>query len=279
MPVPHIPTITAHGAQIPAIGLGSGGGMGEDCGNIVAAALHAGYRHIDTARKYGTEEGVGEGMRASGIPRGQIFLTTKVSHEDLHAADFQRSTEDSLRALGTDYVDLLMVHWPMPDMPLAETMGALAEMKRRGLAHHIGVANFNIALMEKAIALCPEPLAALQAEYHIGLDQTKVLEFCRARGMAFVSYCPLGRGRLLENPTVAEIARAKGKSPAQIALRWLVQQQNVAAIPGTSTPKRAAENLDVFNFALTDDEMTRLHALARPEGRLVSPKGRAPAWD
>ena len=114
---------------------------------------------------------------------------------------------------------------------------------------------------------------------HIGLDQTKVLEFCRARGMPFVSYCPLGRGRLLENPAVGEIARSKGKTPAQIALRWLVQQQNVAAIPGTSTPKRALENLDVLGFSLTDAEMTRLHALARPDGRIVSPRGRAPAWD
>jgi diketogulonate reductase-like aldo/keto reductase len=279
MSIAHAPIISAHGAQIPAIGLGTGGAMDESCGNIVAAALHAGYRHIDTARKYGTEQGVGEGIRASGIPRGQIFLTTKVSHEDLYAADFERSTVDSLRALGVDYVDLLMVHWPMPDMPLAETIGALAEMKRRGLARHIGVANFNIALMEKAAALCAEPLAALQAEYHIGLDQTKVLEFCRARGMAFVSYCPLGRGRLLDNPAVMEIARAKGKTVAQIALRWLVQQPNVAAIPGTSNPKRALENLDVFGFSLTDEEMVRLHALARPDGRIVSPRGRAPAWD
>ena len=274
---PH--TIAAHGAQIPAIGFGTGGAMGADCGAIVAAALRAGYRHIDTARKYGTEEGVGEGIRASGVPRGEIFLTTKVSHEDLHADNFERSTETSAKALGVDYVDLLMVHWLLPDTPLAETMGALAKMKRRGLTRHIGVANFNIALVDQAIALCPEPLAALQAEYHVGLDQSKVLDMCRTRGMAFVSYCPLGRGRLLIDPALGEIARAKGKTPAQIALRWLVQQPNVAAIPSTTSAQRAAENLAVFDFALTDAEMARIHALRRPDGRLVSPKGRAPAWD
>ena len=279
MSIAHAPIISAHGAQIPAIGLGTGGAMDESCGNIVAAALHAGYRHIDTARKYGTEQGVGEGIRASGIPRGQIFLTTKVSHEDLYAADFERSTVDSLRALGVDYVDLLMVHWPMPDMPLAETIGALAEMKRRGLARHIGVANFNIALMEKAAALCAEPLAALQAEYHIGLDQTKVLEFCARAGW---HSCRIARSAAGGCSTIPRSWRSRGpraKRSAQIALRWLVQQPNVAAIPGTSNPKRALENLDVFGFSLTDEEMVRLHALARPDGRIVSPRGRAPAWD
>jgi 2,5-diketo-D-gluconate reductase B len=267
-----------HGAEIPVIGLGTGG-LGEDCGNIVAAALKAGYRHIDTARKYGTERGVGEAIRASHLPRDEIFLTTKVSHENLHAGDFEQSTEASLRALGLDRVDLLLVHWPTPDMPLQETMGALAKMKRRGFARHIGVANFNIALLDEAIRLCPEPLVVLQAEYHPYLDQSKVLEACRRHGLIFVAYCPLARGRLIGDPVIAEIARAKGKTAAQIALRWLVQQDGIAAIPRSANAKRVAENIDVFGFVLADDEMKRIAALKHPNGRVVNPAGRVSAWD
>jgi diketogulonate reductase-like aldo/keto reductase len=267
-----------HGAEIPAIGLGTGG-LGENCGKIVATALAAGYRHIDTARKYGTERGVGEAIRAAHVPRDEIFLTTKVSHEDLHAGDFERSTLASLQALGLDRVDLLLVHWPAPAMPLQETMGALAAMKRRGFTRHIGVANFNIALLDAAIRLCPEPLIALQAEYHPYLDQSKVLAACRRHGLIFVAYCPLARGRLITDPVIAEIARAKGKTTAQIALRWLVQQDDVVAIPRSAHPARVAENVDVFGFALSGDEMKRFAALKRANGRVVNPVGRVSAWD
>ena len=267
-----------HGAEIPALGLGTGG-LGEDCAQIVAAGLAAGYRHIDTARKYGSEPGVGEAIRAARVPRDEIFLTTKVSHEHLHAGDFERSTQASLQALGLDRVDLLLVHWPTPDMPLQETMGALAEMKRRGLTRHIGVANFNIALLDEAIRLCPEPLVALQAEYHPYLDQSKVLAACRRHGLVFIAYCPLARGRLIGDPVIAEIARTKGRTTAQIALRWLIQQDGVAAIPRSSSIERVAENIDVFGFALTDGEMQRIAALKRPNGRVVNPVGRVSAWD
>jgi 2,5-diketo-D-gluconate reductase B len=267
-----------HGAEIPVLGLGTGG-LGDDCGSIVAAALGTGYRHIDTARKYGTERGVGEAIRAARVPRDEIFLTTKVSHENLHAGDLERSTQASLRALGLDRVDLLLVHWPVPDMPLQETMGALAEMKRRGLTRHIGVANFNIALLDEAIRLCPEPLVALQCEYHPYLDQSKVLDACRQRGLVFIAYCPLARGRLIGEPAIVELARAKGRTPAQIALRWLIQQDDVAAIPRSSSAERVAENIDVFGFALDDDEMKRIAALKRPNGRVVNPAGRVSAWD
>jgi diketogulonate reductase-like aldo/keto reductase len=269
---------SVHGAEIPVLGLGTGG-LPADCGPIVAAALAAGYRHIDTARKYGTERGVGEAARAARLPREAIFLTTKVSHEDLHAADFERSTQASLRALGLDHVDLLLVHWPAPDMPLPETMGALAAMKRRGLTRHIGVANFNIALLDEAIRLCPEPLVALQAEYHPYLDQSKLLEACRRRGLIFIAYCPLARGRLIRDPVMVEIARHKGKTVAQIALRWLLQQDGVVAIPRSSNAERVAENMNVFGFALTDDEMRRIAALKRRDGRVVNPVGRVSAWD
>jgi len=275
---PSIPTLSAHGAQIPVIGFGTSQ-LGV-CGEIVANALKVGYRHIDTAWKYGTEKGVGEGIKASGVPRKDIFLVTKVSHEYLRAAAFAKSVEESLERLQTDYVDLLFVHWPAIDgTPLAETMGALAKAKREGKARHVGVANFNIALTEEAMRLCPEPLAVLQAEYHPYLDQSKVLAFCRKAGLVFMAYCPLGRGRLFSDPVLGEIARNRGKSLAQIALRWLVQQGNIAPIPRSANPQHMAESLDIFNFTLTDEEMKSIHALKRPDGRIANPKGRAPAWD
>jgi diketogulonate reductase-like aldo/keto reductase len=242
--------------------------------------LKLGYRHIDTAWKYGTEKGVGKGIKASGVPREEIFLVTKVSHENLRAADFARSVDESLRNLQVDYVDMMHIHWPTIDkIPLAETVSALAKAKRDGLTRHIGVANFNIALVEEAMRLCPEPLATLQAEYHPYLDQTRVLEFCKRAGIVFTAYCPLGRGKLFKDPVMAEIARAKGKTIAQVALRWQIQQGNIAPIPRSANPAHMAESLAVFDFTLTDDEMRRIHGLARPDGRIANPAGRAPAWD
>jgi 2,5-diketo-D-gluconate reductase B len=272
------PKLTAYGAEIPAIGFGTSG-MGDVRAEHIATALKAGYRHIDTARKYGTEHVVGEGMRASGIPRQDIFLCTKVSHENLHAGDFGRSVDESLTALGVDYVDLLLVHWPEKNTPLVETMGALAKAKRDGLARHVGVANFNIAMLDEAIRLCPEPLVTLQAECHPYLDQSKVIEACRRRGLVLTAYCPLARGRLNGDPVLADIARRTGKTFAQVALRWLMQQKIVAAIPRSSNPERIAQNLDVFDFVLSDDDMRRIGALKRPDGRIANPAGRAPAWD
>jgi 2,5-diketo-D-gluconate reductase B len=274
-----IPTISAHGAQVPALGFGTSPMTGAVAAEEVVTALHCGYHHIDTARKYGSEHAVGEAMRASGVPRGEIFLVTKVSHENLRADDFARSVDESLTALKADYVDLLMVHWPNPKIPLAETMPALAKAKRQGLARHIGVANFNIALLDQAIALCPEPLVALQAEYHPYLDQSKLLAAVRRHGLAFVAYCPLGRGRLFGDPVLADIAKARGRSVAQVALRWLMQQ-GVAAIPRSSNPQRIADNLKLFDFALSDDEMARIAALKRPDGRIANPVERvAGGWD
>src|SRR5512134_1319025 len=211
MAAPVIPTLRANGAEMPAIGFGTS--QLGNCSEIVATALKLGYRLIDTAWKYGTEAGVGAGIKASGVPRKDIVLVTKVSHEYLKADAFAKSVEESLARLRTDYVDLLFVHWPAIDgTPLAETMGALARAKRDGKARHIGVANFNIAMTEEAMRLCPEPLVALQAEYHPYLDQSKVLAFCRKAGLVFTAYCPLGRGRLFKDPVISEIARAKGRT-------------------------------------------------------------------
>lgn len=277
--MPAAPAFSAHGATVPAVGFGTSPMTGGMSPETVVAALAAGYRHIDTARKYGTEPAVGEAMRASGLPRGDIFLTTKVSHENLRPDDFARSVDQSLAALGVDYVDLLLVHWPNPQIPLTETMPALARAKREGLARHIGVANFNIALLDQAIALCPEPLAVLQAEYHPYLDQSKLLAAVRERGLVYVAYCPLGRGRLFGDAVLAEIAQRHGRSVAQIALRWLLQQ-NVASIPFSSNPQRIADNYNVFDFELGDDEMRRISALKRADGRVANPVGRvAGGWD
>jgi diketogulonate reductase-like aldo/keto reductase len=273
------PTFASNGAAIPAIGFGTSPMTGALSSDTVLAALNAGYRHIDTAWKYGSERAVGQAMRASGVPRGEIFLTTKVSHEYLRADDFARSVDESLAALKVDYVDLLMVHWPNPEIPLAETMPALAKAKRQGLARHIGVANFNIALLDQAIALCPEPLVALQAEYHPYLDQTKLLSAAKARGLVYVAYCPLGRGRLFGDKLLAEIAEKRGRTLAQVALRWLIQQ-NVAPIPRSSNPERIAQNFNVFDFTLSDDEMARISALKRSNGRIANPVERvAGGWD
>ncbi len=264
---------------LPAIGFGTSPMMGGLSAETVLAALKAGYRHIDTARKYGTERAVGEAVRASGVPRAEIFVTTKVSHENLRPADFARSVDESLKALGLDYVDLLMVHWPNPEIAVCDYMPALAKAKRERLARHIGVANFTTRLLDEAVALCSEPLAALQAEHHPYLDQTKLLAAARRHKLVYIAYCPLARGKLLDDAALAAIAQEHGRSIAQIALRWLVQQ-NVAAIPFSSNQQRMADNLNVFDFALTDDEMKRIAALARAGGRLANPIGRVPGgWD
>jgi diketogulonate reductase-like aldo/keto reductase len=270
-------TISAHGAEVPVMGFGTSG-LGNDAAELVAIALRLGYRHIDTARKYGTEHEVGEGIRASGVPREEIFLTTKVSHEDLRPADFARSVETSLGELEVDYVDLLLIHWPNPKMPVADCVGPLVAAKRAGLARHIGVANFTIKLLEEAIRACPEPLVTNQVECHAYLDQTRMLDALRRHAMVLTAHCPLGRGRLMGDAVLGEIAHARHKTLAQIALRYLVQQEIVAPIPRSSNPARIAENLDVFDFRLTADEMDRIAALKRANGRVANPAF-APEWD
>jgi diketogulonate reductase-like aldo/keto reductase len=276
--MPFAPKLPAHGAEIPAIGFGTSG-MGDVRAEHIATALQAGYRHLDSAWKYGTERAVGEGMRASGVPRSEVFLCTKVSHEYLHAADFARSVDESLEKLGVDYVDLLLVHWPEKNTPLAETLGALAKAKRQGLTRHIGVANFNIAMLDEAIRLCPEPLVTLQVECHPYLDQSKVIAACRERGLVLTAYCPLARGGLVNDSVLTEIARRTGKTFAQVALRWLMQQDIIAAIPRSSNPVRIAQNIDLFDFELSDGDMRRIGNLKKPNGRIANPAGRAPQWD
>lgn len=272
------PLIHANGAAIPVIGLGTWAARGEECARAVAAALHAGYRHIDTASMYGNEEAVGEGLRAGGVKRDHVFVTTKVWYEDLRQGALQRSAEGSLKRLGIGEMDLLLIHWPNAAIPLKESIAALCEAKARGLARHIGVANFTVALLDEAMRLASESLVANQCEYHPRLDQSAILAACRAYGLAFTAYSPLGRGDLLREPAIVAIAQRHGRSAAQIVLRWQVQQPGVAAIPKSSHPERIAENLAVFDFELAAAEMDAIFALARPDGRLIDP-GWAPRWD
>jgi diketogulonate reductase-like aldo/keto reductase len=271
-------TLTAHGATMPVIGYGTME-LPQRPAELVAHAIKAGYRHIDTARKYGTEERVGEGIRASGIARGELFVTTKVTEENAREGDFLNSAETSLKALGLDYVDLLLVHWPQPKVPFAETLGALAKAKRRGLTRHIGVSNFTLAMLEEAVHVCPEPLVTNQVEYHAYLPQDRMLAALRRHGMILTAYCPVARGELIADAAVGEIAKAHGKSPAQISLRWLIQQPMVAAVPRALQEKHIEDNIDIFDFTLNDDDMRRLSALRSRRIRIADPPERAPKWD
>ena len=270
--------LEAHGAKMPAIGYGTMEFPGR-AAELVAHAIKVGYRHIDTARKYGTEERVGEGIRASGIKRGELFVTTKVTELDARETDFLRSAETSLKALGLDYVDLLLVHWPQPKVPFAETLGALAKAKRSGMTRHIGVSNFTLAMLDEAVRVCPEPLITNQIEYHAYLPQDRMIAALKHYGMILTAYCPVARGKLLDDPVVGRIAKTHGKTPAQICLRWLIQQPMVAAVPRALEERHIVENLDVFGFSLSDEEMQRISALRRHNVRIADPPERAPKWD
>lgn len=270
--------LAAHGAKMPAIGFGTME-LPHRPAELVAAAIAAGYRHIDTARKYGTEERVGEGIRASGIARNELFVTTKVTEENAREADFLRSAETSLKALGLNYVDLLLIHWPQPKVPFTETLGVLAKAKRSGLTRHVGVSNFTLAMLEEAVHVCPEPLVTNQIEYHAYLPQDRMLGALKRHGMILTAYCPVARGKLLDDPTIGEIAKARGKTHAQICLRWLIQQPMVAAVPRALEEAHIREDLDVFDFSLSDAEMRQISALRRRNIRIADPPERAPKWD
>ncbi|MBR0716108.1 aldo/keto reductase [Bradyrhizobium liaoningense] len=269
--------VEANGAKIPAIGLGTWELSGRTCARVVEQALRLGYRHIDTAQVYENEREVGDGVRASGVRRDDIFLTTKIWTNHFAPNDLERSVKESLVRLRLPAVDLLLLHWPNPHVPLAETLGALAHAKKMGLTRHIGVSNFTVALIEEAVALCPEPLACNQVEYHPYLDQAKVRAGCDSHGLALVAYSPIAKGRIKTDQTLAQIGRTHRKTPAQICLRWLVQQ-NVSAIPRTSRIERLSENIEIFDFELSEDEMQQIFALANPKGRLTD-FGFAPKWD
>ncbi len=252
--------VEAKDVKIPAIGLGTWELRGRVCARLVEQALRLGYRHIDTAQVYDNEREVGEGLRASGVPRNEVFVTTKVWTSHFAPHDLERSTKESLNKLRLSDVDLLLLHWPNPRVPLAETLDALAHVRKLGMTRHIGVSNFTVALVEEAVEKCPAPLVCNQIEYHPYLDQTKLREACAQRELAIVAYSPIAKGRVRNDETLARIGRAHGKSAAQVCLRWLVQQQ-VAAIPRTSRLERLSENMAVFDFELSADEMAEISAM------------------
>ncbi|WP_027524240.1 aldo/keto reductase [Bradyrhizobium sp. Ec3.3] len=269
--------VEANDAKIPALGLGTWELSGRTCARVVEQALRLGYRHVDTAQVYDNEREVGDAVRASGVRRDDVFITTKVWTNHFAPNDLERSVKESLVRLRLPSVDLLLLHWPNPHVPLRETLGALAHARRLGLTRHIGVSNFTVALIEEAVAACPEPLVCDQVEYHPYLDQTKVRAACDQHGLALVAYSPIAKGRIKSDETLGRIGRVHRKTAAQICLRWLVQQ-NVVAIPCTSRVERLSENIEIFDFELSDDEMSQIAALAHPKGRLTD-FGFAPKWD
>src|SRR5215471_9374727 len=243
------PSVTANGARIPIVGLGTWELRGRTCARVVEQALRLGYRHIDTAELYDNEREVGDGLRASGVSRDEVFVTTKIWPSHFAPPSLERAAKESLVRLRLSEVDLLLLHWPNPQIPLAETLGALCKVKRAGLARHIGISNFTVALMDEALRLSSEPLVCNQFECHPFLDQSKLIAACRQDGMAVVAYSPIAKGRVGDNETLSRIGAVHKKTAAQVCLRFLVQQ-NILVIPRTSKVERLAENAALFDFAL-----------------------------
>jgi 2,5-diketo-D-gluconate reductase B len=269
--------VSANGAQIPAVGLGTWDLRGRTCARVAEQALRLGYRHIDTAEMYDNEREIGEALRASGVKRKDVFITTKVWPSHLAPRELERATKESLARLRLTEIDLLLIHWPNPQIPLSETIPALCRMKKAGFAHHVGVSNFTVGMIEEAVALASEPLVTNQIEWHPFLDQSKVRAACKKHGLAVTAYTPIARGKAGNDQTLALIGKHHRKSAAQAALRFLIQEGAVV-IPRTSKIERLSENLSVFDFTLDAAEMDQIRALASPRGRMVT-MGSAPEWD
>lgn len=264
---------------MPALGFGTFELSPPVAEEMVEQALNTGYRHIDTAQMYKNEEGVGRGLRRSGIDRKDIWLTTKIWINRFRDGDLQQSVEQSLERLQTDYVDLVLLHWPNPRVPLAESINALNQVQQAGKARHIGISNFNTAMIEQACQLSGQPLYTNQVEYHPYLDQSNVLASLARQHMKLTAYSPLAQGQILDDETLLAIGRRHGKNTAQVCLRWLIQQDNVTAIPRSGNADHARSNFDIFDFELNATEMQAIHQLARPDGRVIDPAGLAPDWD
>ena len=256
-------TIRHHGSDVPVLGLGTWQLRGADCIEAVERALALGYRHIDTAQGYLNEAEVGEGMRRSGVARDDVFLTTKVRPREFRRRDVERSTEESLSALGVASVDLLLMHWPNPDVPLEETLGAMRDLQDRGLVEHVGVSNFPPSLAERACELTE--VFTNQVEYHPFLSQQALLRQAERLDYLVTAYSPLAQGLVSKDPVLQEIGAAHGKTPGQVALRWLVQQPRVIAIPKAASAAHQRENIAIFDFELRPDEMATIHAIDRGE--------------
>lgn len=264
-------------SNIPALGLGTYLIKGDDATQIVEKAIDLGYRHIDTAQLYENEAEVGTAIKQSPVDRSEIFLTTKVWPTRLAKEDFIPSVEDSLRKLKTEYVDLLLIHWPNADVPLRETIPELIKIKEQGKAKHIGVSNFPISLLGRSMGLDAK-IICNQVEYHPFIDQSILKQWMDHNDILLTAYCPLAQGRVINDNRLIDMANELGKTVAQVVLRWLIQQKNVMAIPKSSNADRLRENLEIFNFTLPDEMVERINTLCDPSQRFIRP-GNEPDWD
>ena len=269
--------VEANGAKIPAVGLGTWDLRGRTCSRVVEQALRLGYRHIDTSEMYDNEREIGEGLRASGVKRDEVFITTKVWPSHLAPRELERAAKESLARMRLTEVDLLLIHWPNAQIPLSETVPALCKMKSVGFAKNIGVSNFTVALIEEALKHASEPLVTNQIEWHPFLDQSKVRAACARHGISITAYSPIARGKAGEDKMLAHIGQRNKKTAAQVCLRYLLQEGAIV-IPRTSKLERLSENVAVFDFTFSDAEMEEIRKLASPRGRLVD-MGSGPKWD
>ncbi|WP_435175383.1 aldo/keto reductase [Halorussus sp. AFM4] len=258
--------VDGDGWRMPKLGLGTWQNTGERCVETVRTALELGYRHVDTAQQYDNERAVGEGIARADVDREEVFLTTKVWRSNLEYEDVLSSVRGSLDRLDVEYVDLLLVHWPHPRVPVAETLDAMAELRREGSVAHVGVSNFTRSQLDAARRTADVPLIADQVLYHPYRDQSDLRRYCAANDVALTAYSPLARGDVLSDELLGRIGERYGKTAAQVALRWLVQQDGVVAIPKASSPDHLQQNLAVFEFSLTDEEMARIGDLRGPLG-------------
>ncbi len=266
--------VSVRGERVPALGLGTWQMTGATCTEAVEHALDIGYRHIDTAQAYENENAIRTALTRSRVAREEYFLTTKIWVANKAPADVRASSEASLRRLGVDYVDLLLIHWPGGDVPIEHTLDAMIELRSEGKIRHVGVSNFTPSLLDEALA--HTDIFCNQVEYHPFLGQEALCKMAPERDVMLTAYCPLARGRVSNDETLAEVAEAHGKSAAQVTLRWLLQQENVAAAPKAASAGHREANIDVFDFVLSRAEMAQIHGLARGK-RLISPDF-APEW-
>ena len=265
------------GIAMPKLGLGTWQLRGDGARDAVESAIDLGYRHIDTAEMYGNEDGVGAGIAASGIKRGQLHVTTKVWHENLAPDAIVRAFDASLGKLKLDYVDLYLVHWPSKGMDLPKMFETLLKLKDEGRTRAIGVANFTVPLLKRVVEDIGAPIACNQVEYHVMLDQSKVLTYLRSKNIPLVAYCPLAQGKVADDEVLKKIGNKHGVSAAQVALKWLLDQDGVAAIPKASRRESQQANLDALKVSLDDDDRKAIAAMPKDK-RLVNPAF-APDWD
>ena len=270
-----MPVIDANGMRMPRIGLGTWPMKGAECQRAVESALSLGYRHLDTAEMYGNEDAVGAGLAASGLKRGDVFLTTKIWNDKPNGSAIRRAFDASLKRLATPHVDLLLIHWPSPELDLPDALKGLAAIRAEGRAKSIGVSNFPPKLLQRAIDAGVN-LACLQVEFHVMLDQSKLLGICRANGMALTAYSPLAKGSGLDTPALNTIARKHGATPAQVALAWLLAHEGVAMVPKAASPARQEENLGALRVKLDEEDLAAIAALPK-DRRAVNP-AMAPDW-